>query len=496
MRAEGEDRSGRGEYLFALLLTALYAWLVLGTIRVHEPWRDEAQTWLIGRDASLREMFALLRYQAHPALWYLMVRPLARLGLSYFTMGLLHGLIAIANAFLVLRFAPFSRLTRALLVFSFWMCWMYAIESRVYAIGILFLLLIAWRYPERHARPWIHGMLVALLFNSNLHMFFLAAALAAGFAWEILRGKRWDRAHALALLLMAAGALALAWQFDFFRAPADNMHGGTFMWSNPPTVMLRGLTAALLPGVQNVYVYFLPPAAVAWLLFFWVLATRRRSLFFFIAHVVGMCLLLWLTSALSRHYGLFLLGGVFALWTAQGETESACRWLPRLPDFRRRMHVLMWSLNLCLVFSLYSSWKLHVMDRANDFSGTRRMAEFIVREGLARYPVAVHRYAHLSSIAPYFPGKKFWYIGTGEWVTYVRQNALHRRANDLPHEEAISLLEQQVPAGQPLLLLTDKPLLTVPRGFRPYFKIDDTVRGTDELCYLYFREPAPVEAPP
>ena len=484
------DRLSRGwwnEQAFAILLTAVYAWLVLGTIRVHEPWRDEAQTWLINRDASLGEMFSLLRYQAHPALWYLLVRPLARLGMPYSSMGLLHGLIAIGNAFLVLRFAPLPRLTRALLVFSFWMVWMYAIESRVYAIGILLLFLIAWQYPDRHARPWLHGALVGLMFNSNLHMFFLAGALLAAFAWETIRARTWDGRHVLALALMAAGALALAWQFDFFRAPADNMHGGAFLWSNPPTVILRGITTAFFPGVQNFYEYFAPPALAVLLLFFFALLTRPVSLWFMTAHVIGMSLLLWLTSALSRHYGLFLLGGVFALWVAQDQNDRPSRWLSKLPGFGRRSKLFLWALNLCLVFSLYQGWKLHAMDRKNDWSGTRKMAEFIIREGLAGYPIAVHRYANLSSIAPYFPGKKFWYIGIGEWATYVRQDAAHRRANDIPHDEIVPILEQQVPPDTPLLLLTDKPLKRAPPGYSQVYKVDDTVQGTDEMCYLYFR---------
>ncbi|MBU1694174.1 MAG: hypothetical protein KKC51_09460, partial [Verrucomicrobia bacterium] len=163
--------------LFALLLTALYAWLVLTTLRAHELWRDEAQTWLIGRDTSLGEMFSLSRYQVHPALWYLLVRPLARLGAPYASMGLLHVGLAIGSVFMVLRFAPLPRLTRSLFVFSAWMFWMYAIESRVYAVGILLLFLIAWRYPDRHDRPWLHGVLIALLFNSNFHMVFIAGAL-------------------------------------------------------------------------------------------------------------------------------------------------------------------------------------------------------------------------------------------------------------------------------------------------------------------------------
>ncbi|HOW98226.1 MAG TPA: hypothetical protein P5567_05330 [Kiritimatiellia bacterium] len=478
-----KPREWMDERLFALLLTALYAWLVLGTIRVHEPWRDEAQTWLIGRDASLAETFALLRYQAHPALWYLLVRPLARLGAPYAFMGLLHGLLAVGSAFLVLRFAPLPRLTRALLVFSFWMVWMYAVESRVYAVGILLMFLIAWRYPQRHEQPWRHGLLVALLFNSNLHMAFLAAGLSALFAWETVRARRADAAHGLALALMGAGALLLVWQFDFFRPPPDNMHGGSFVWSNPPSVILRGVTTAFFPGVQNFYGWLAPLALAMMALLFWTLRARPAALFLAAAHVVGVSLLLWLTSALSRHYGLFLLGGVFALWVAADGPDAGGR-----ADFQKQRRAFLWGLNLCLAFSLYEGWKLNAMDRKHDFSGTRRMAEYIWREGLARYPIAVHRYAHLSSIAPYFPGRKFWYIGRGEWVTYVRQDAAHRRANEMSHEEAAALLEQQVPAGEPLLLLTDKPLKSVPPGFVPLHKVDETVRGTDEMCYLYARD--------
>ena len=491
MKEEGKDRARRSEYLFALLLTALYAWLVLGTIRVHEPWRDEAQTWLIGGDASLSETFTLLRYQGHPALWYLMVRPLARLGLPYSSMGLLHGLIAIASAFLVLRFAPFPRLTRALLAFSFWMIWMYAVESRVYAVGILLLFLIAWRYPDRHAQPRVHGALVALLFNSNLHMVPLAAALAAAFAWESLRGKRGDRAHGFALLLMAAGALALAGTFAGFRPPPDNMHGGVFLWNHPPGVILQGIANAFLPGTHHFYQKVAVFGVVTLLALFFALLTRPVSLCLAAAHVAGMSLLLWLTSALARHHGLFVVGAVFALWVAQDEKDAAGPGLSRLPDFGRRSRAFLWVLNVGLAFSLYQSWTMHAMDRKHEFSGTRRMAEFIQREGLARFPIAVHRYAHLSSIAPYFPGRKFWYIGIGEWVTYVRQDAAHRKANELPHEEAVRRLEQQVPAGEPVLLLTDLPLKSVPAGFVPVFKVDEEVRGTDEMCYLYFRAAAP-----
>ncbi|MBP7830246.1 MAG: hypothetical protein KA248_10050 [Kiritimatiellae bacterium] len=489
MSRDALHRSWRSEKLFALLLTGLFAVLLFGTLRQHEPWRDEAQTWLIGRDASLRETFELLRYQAHPALWYLMVRPLVRLDLPYSSMGLLHGLIAVANAFLVLRFAPLPRLTRALLVFSFWMFWMYAVESRVYAIGILLLFLIAWRYPERHARPWLHGALVALLFNSNLHMFFLAAALAAAFAWETLRGRRWDRGHVLSLGLMAAGALALAWQFDWFRPPADNMHGGAYAWNSNSAVILRGIATAIFPGAGDTYAYWIPPALALLLLCFYALLTRPAPLGILLVHVTGMSLLLWWTTAQLRHSGLFLLGAVFAMWISRDHGDS---FVPRfLPEFGRRWTWAVVALNVGLILSLHEGWKMHVMDRSMEYSGTRRMAEYIRLEGLAAHPVAAHRYAHLSAIAAYFPGKKFWYIGIGEWATYVRQDRRHQRAHALSHDEALRILAEQDLAREPLLLLTDVPFAVLPPGFRALHKVDDRVWRADEVCYLYFREPTP-----
>ncbi|MBP7830247.1 MAG: hypothetical protein KA248_10055 [Kiritimatiellae bacterium] len=486
---ESESPFWRREEVFALLLTVLYAWLVLGTIRVHEPWRDEAQTWLINRDASLVEMGSQLNYQGHPGLWYLMIRPLARLGLPYSTMGLLHGVIAIASAFLVLRFAPFPRLTRGLLVFSFWMVWMYAIESRIYAAGLLLLFLIAWRYPERHARPWLHGALIALMFSSNLFMVPLAGALSAAFAWETWRGRRGDAGHVLALALMAAGALALAWQFDWFRAPADNLHAGSLAWASQPAEILTGILTAFFPGGQAFRAILTPVALAIVLLLFFALLTRPMGLWLAAVHLVGMCLLIWRTTAASRHAGLFILGWVFVLWVAESY-EEARRWrIPRLPDFKRRSKLFLWALNAGLAFSLWQAWKMHAMDRTYDFSGTRRMAEYIIREGLAGYPIAVHRYGNLSSIAPYFPGKKFWYIGIGEWATYVRQDTRHVKAHAMTHEEALQMLSRQDIAQTPLLLLTDLPFRFPPPNIRPVFRVYETVRGSDEICFLYLWEP-------
>ena len=44
----------------------------------HAMWRYEMQAWLLARDSqTLGDLFFNLRYEGHPALWHLLLWPLA-----------------------------------------------------------------------------------------------------------------------------------------------------------------------------------------------------------------------------------------------------------------------------------------------------------------------------------------------------------------------------------------------------------------------------------
>src|SRR4051812_40575150 len=61
---------------------ALAAWcaLVAWVLPLHEPWFDEAQAWLIARDATLWEILGRMSYEGSPPLWHLLLAPLAKAG--------------------------------------------------------------------------------------------------------------------------------------------------------------------------------------------------------------------------------------------------------------------------------------------------------------------------------------------------------------------------------------------------------------------------------
>ena len=59
----------------------------------HEPWRDEANVWLMARDLSPLQLLREIKYQGHPCLWYFLVMPFAKFGLPFRTIGMISTMV-------------------------------------------------------------------------------------------------------------------------------------------------------------------------------------------------------------------------------------------------------------------------------------------------------------------------------------------------------------------------------------------------------------------
>lgn len=64
---------------------ALGAYVILGGTLVahHEPWRDEADAWLMARDARVTDVVRYAAYAGSPVLWTLIQMPFAKAGAAY-----------------------------------------------------------------------------------------------------------------------------------------------------------------------------------------------------------------------------------------------------------------------------------------------------------------------------------------------------------------------------------------------------------------------------
>jgi hypothetical protein len=161
--------------------------IVLGTfvalvgvgIAVHEPWFDEAQAWLLARDASVVDLLTTyLRYEGHPPLWYLILAIPAKLGLPYKSINFVSAAIAVLGVALLLRNRAIPFALRALLPFTYFVAYQYTIVSRSYVLLLPILVSVLAIYSERRERLWTFVGLLVLLSQVSLHGMSLAGALA------------------------------------------------------------------------------------------------------------------------------------------------------------------------------------------------------------------------------------------------------------------------------------------------------------------------------
>lgn len=214
--------SAREGWRFPLVVLAVFLGLTGFMLTRHEMFRDEIQAWLIARDTSLLSLWRHLRYEGHPALWYLLLMPLTRLTLSPHAMQVLHLAITGGAVLVWLRAAPFSRLQRLLFVFGYYVSFEYVILSRNYGIGLLLCMAFCAVYAARRPRPLALAGLLALLANTSIHGAVVAMAAAIGVGVDQALRRRvgvgsppvavpGHRRWVLAAGLFAAGFLLAVW---------------------------------------------------------------------------------------------------------------------------------------------------------------------------------------------------------------------------------------------------------------------------------------------
>ena len=202
------------ESLFCWAALALYVTSIVNGAVHHEMWRDEVRALSAAiHGANLGEMFAGIRDQGHPLLWYLILRLGHWVTKSHLVLPIASLAVAVAGACLFLWKSPFPREWRLLYLFGVLPLVEYSVVCRNYGLGVLVLFWTAATYGDRFQRPWLHGAKLLLLANTSAHAAIFAGALSV--AWVVegwlnppagVRVNRWAVAGGL---LVALAGIAL-----------------------------------------------------------------------------------------------------------------------------------------------------------------------------------------------------------------------------------------------------------------------------------------------
>lgn len=203
-----------GLFLIWLILNGLF--LIL-----HEPWRDEANVWLIARELSPIQLFREIKYQGHPCLWYLLVMPFAKIGLPFRTIEILSFLIMAVTAGIFWCKGPLHRVAKAFCLFSPIFTYFYPVIARNYCLIALLLILLAWQYPECGKHCVRYGLLLGLLVQADTIAIPAAGLISAMWfmeaLWQCMKTKTfYPMKRILEGIWIPAVSLVL-WFFQFYQ---------------------------------------------------------------------------------------------------------------------------------------------------------------------------------------------------------------------------------------------------------------------------------------
>ena len=163
-----------------LYLCILFLFIGLSTVisLKHEYWADEAQHWLIARDASVKEiLFHISRAEGHPILYYLVIKLFQFFGLKYTNFSIISLLFSSLGVALLLFKSKIKWYIKILLPFTFFIFYQYTALSRSYCLflPLLSLLAIIWDKRKEHYVPFT--IILLLLLNLEVHTFLLSGSI-------------------------------------------------------------------------------------------------------------------------------------------------------------------------------------------------------------------------------------------------------------------------------------------------------------------------------
>src|SRR6185312_9898006 len=214
-------RRNAGFDRYDAIIFAIYIAILAFAIHHYLPFCDEAQEWLIARDSSLHELlFRRLHYEGHPALWALILWVAARLRMPYAGINWMAGAFALPGIYLLLRYAPFPRVFRWLLPFTFFLQYQYAAIARPYVLFPALLFAMCILFTLDRPRPVLFGLVTGLLANISLHAAIVAGVFCLLYLRE-LRGSKgiFARRRSLATGAAVFTVLALCSALVAFPAP-------------------------------------------------------------------------------------------------------------------------------------------------------------------------------------------------------------------------------------------------------------------------------------
>jgi hypothetical protein len=465
-----------------LLLTFVIYSLIL--THSHEPWRDEAQAWLLAKDSETPyDILKYTGYEGSPGLWHLLLWPFARLDFPYETLKFINLFIISAAAYIFIKFSPFQYWQKALCLFGYFIAYEYNAVARSYTLSLLLLFTLAALYSKRHELKLHYLFTLAALANTNIHSLIIICPLALHY---LIEGRK------LSSSIMSSSAIivcALILAVVQLLPPSDispelvgfqtdpsiaanrliNSFGAAFVPAQKHMISFWDHLLFKIPPYQNII-----PVLIVSCLVFVVLIKKRKSLLLYTLSS-GLLLLFFMfkNQGFLRHHGFLYITFIFYLWISYEK-----RSFQGLKRHNIILSILLVIQAISLINPLYYelnhpfSTGVYVADYLKDNSLIKE-STFISSNSIAA--TSAHAY-----IVEDYP--MVYYLPRGEWGSHA-VNSVHWSTNKLENHEKIydQILASSEGYTERLLI---SPKTIEDERFEVLYQPPETIANSESL-FLY-----------
>lgn len=415
--------------VFNLVVAILSICIAFFVIPFHESWRDEAQAWLIARDTTLVSLFQILKYEGHPALWYLILKPFAKLGFPYEGIKYISWFFVSCAIILFQRKAPFKWYFKAIVclspVFAYW----FPVISRSYSLIVLLVFILAYLYRERKEKPILYGLCIALLVNTHILMAgFSGALLLIELIYIILDLKNKNKVSKSRFTGFAIGFVGcLLMVIQMWGSLEQN--GVVKIEESQNNLLYKFVSNCITTGIHlfnspNIYfAVFTFLVLICFLvgIFVMLLKYPKQELVFACGVGFNLLIIIFLFMPTGQKSHLIILMLLFISWILKVDTENVviAENDKNIP-INKAVDIL---IAIIILLGFYTGYKnLIVDDIKNEFSTSKTIGQYL-NENVGNDDVIVFfDDMQGTSVSPYLEDKAVWNVYNDVYCDYAILN--------------------------------------------------------------------------
>lgn len=364
------DLTNKRTTIILSLVLVVFIVLELLVCPHHEHCADEAQAWLLARDASVWDIITkYVRYECTPALWHIILKIFMFFRLPYNLFYIIPIIFSSIGVGLFLFKSKFPLWIKVLFPFSYYIFYQYTVVARSYCLVLPLLAGLAIIYPKKKEKPFLFTLILMLFANISSQCFIAAASIFILYLFDFFRNFQSKEISGKLLKqnifsVAIAGALLFI-TFLIIRPPSD------YTFSKPFHIDIIGIETGL-NMLGNVLIFNTNNAILdilgVILLATFILSFYKKSFKIF-EFLIIFCPVIFFLSFFywaGQHLGIVFFLILFAFWIHS----------EKILDFKQNKLFYVLFL-IILVVQINWTIKSVKYDLKNDYSGANKVAQFI-----------------------------------------------------------------------------------------------------------------------